>query len=59
MITLFRLVFYKMKEIKWKFILWQFADKELMELIKNPKDLEKKFIEEFAKLIHEDNKNNE
>lgn len=59
MITLFRYIFYKMKEIKWKFIFWQFADKELTELIKNPEDLEKKFIEEFAKLIHEDSKLNE
>lgn len=58
MITLFRWLFYKMKETKWKFIFWQFADKELMELIKSPEDLEKKFIEEFAKLIHEDNKLN-
>lgn len=59
MITLFRWLFYKMKEIKWKFIFWKFADKELTELIKSPEDLEKKFIEEFAKLIHENNKLNE
>lgn len=58
MITLFRYIFYKMKEIKYKFIFWQFVDKELTELVKNPEELEKKFIEEFAKLIHEDNKLN-
>lgn len=59
MITLLRWIFYKTKEIKWKFIFWQFADKELMVLIKNPKDIEKKIISEIAKLIHEDNKLNE
>lgn len=59
MITLFRYIFYKMKEIKYKFIFWQFADKELTELIKSPEVLEKKFITEIAKLIHEDNKLNE
>lgn len=59
MITLFRYIFYKMKEIKYKFIFWQFVDKELTELVKSPEDLEKKFIAEIAKLIHEDNKLNE
>lgn len=59
MITLFRWLFYKMKEIKWKFIFWQFVDKELTELVKNPEELEKKFIAEIAKLIHEDNKLND
>lgn len=59
MITLFRYIFYKMKEIKYKFIFWQFVDKELTELIKNPEELEKKFIAEIAKLIHENNKLNE
>ena len=48
-----------MKEIKWKFIFWQFADKELTELIKSPEELEKKLITEIAKLIHENNKLNE
>lgn len=59
MITLFRWIFYKMKEIKYKFIFWQFVDKELTELVKKPEELEKKFIAEIAKLIHEDNKLNE
>lgn len=59
MITLFRWVLYKTKEVKWKLVFWQFADKELTELIKTPEDLEKKFIAEIAKLIHEDNKLNE
>lgn len=57
MITLFRWFLYKTKEIKWKLIFWQFADKQLMELIKNPEELEKKFVDSFTKLIHEANTN--
>lgn len=56
MITLFRWFLYKAKEVKWKLVFWQFADKQLMELIKNQEELEKKFIAEIAKLIHENNK---
>lgn len=59
MITLFRWFLYKTKEVKWKLVFWQFADKQLTELIKNPEELEKKFIAEIAKIIHEDNKLNE
>lgn len=55
MITLFRYIFYKMKEIKWKFIFWQFADKELMELIKSPEDFEKKFMNLLVKAINNSN----
>lgn len=55
MITLFRWCIYKTKEIKWKLVFWQFADKQLTELIKNPGELEKKFIDSFAKIIHDTN----
>lgn len=55
MITLFRWILLKQKEIKWKLIFWQYADNQLMELIKNPVELEKKIIESMAKLIHESN----
>jgi hypothetical protein len=55
MITLFRWYLYKTKEVKWKLTFWQFADKQLMELIKNPEELEKKFMDSLAKVIHETN----
>ena len=58
MITLFRWVLLKQKEIKWKLAFWQFADKQLMEFIKNPEELEKKLMDSLAKLIHESNKQN-
>lgn len=58
MITLFRWWLYKTKEIKWKCVFWQFADKQLMEFIKNPEKLEEKFVDSLVKLIHESNSSN-
>lgn len=58
MITLFRWWLYKTKEIKWKCAFWQFADKQLMEFIKNPEKLEEKFVDSLVKLIHESNSSN-
>lgn len=45
-------------EDKWKLAIWQFIDRQTMELIKNPEEFEKKFMDSLAKLIHESNKNN-
>lgn len=55
MITLFRWLLLKQKEIKWKLAFWQFIDKQAVELIKNPEELEKKFVNSLTKLIHETN----
>lgn len=52
MITLFRWILLKQKEIKWKLTFYQFLDQQL----KSPEELEKKFVDSFAKLIHETNK---
>lgn len=52
MITLFRWIILKQKEIKWKLAFYHFLDQQL----KNPEELEKKFVDSFAKLIHEANK---
>ncbi|MCM1185237.1 MAG: hypothetical protein NC251_12640 [Lachnoclostridium sp.] len=46
MITLLRWMLLKQKEIKWKLAFWQFVDKQITELIKNPEDFEKKVMEE-------------
>lgn len=54
MITLFRLIRLWQLKTKWYLAFWQFADKQLMELIKNPEELEKKFIDSFTKLIHKE-----
>lgn len=57
MITLFRMVRCWQLRSKWRLAIWQFIDKQAMELIKNPEELEKKFVASFAKLIHETNTN--
>ena len=48
MITLFRWVMLKQKEIKWKLAFYQFLDQQL----KNPEELQQKLVHELAELIH-------
>ena len=55
MITLFRWYLMKTKEIKWKLAFWQFIDQQATELLKNPEDVEKKFISALAEIIHNEN----
>lgn len=55
MITLFRMIRLWQLRTKWRLAFWQFVNKEVMELIKNPEELEKKFMDSIAKLIHETN----
>lgn len=52
MITFIRWLLLKSRKIKWELALWQFADKQLTELIKNPEELEKKIIPCLAEVIH-------
>lgn len=52
MITLIRWILYKQKEIKWKCALWQFLDKELTAIAKNPEEIEKKIMPFLAELVH-------
>lgn len=55
MITLFRAIRLWQLKTKWKLAFWQFVDKQAMELIKNPEEIEKKFVDSIAKLICETN----
>ena len=55
MITLFRWILLKQKKIKWELALWQFIDKQASELLKNPEEIEKKFISALAEIIHNEN----
>lgn len=55
MITLFRMVRLWQLKTKWQLAFWQFVNKQAIELIRNPEELEKKFVDSFAKLIHEAN----
>ena len=56
MITLFRWILLKQKKIKWELSLWQFIDKQATELLKNPEEIEKKFVSAFAEIIHNEEK---
>ena len=55
MITLFRWILLKQKKIKWELSLWQFIDKQATELLKNPEEIEKKFVSALAEIIHNEN----
>ena len=56
MITLFRWILLKQKKIKWELALWQFIDKQAKELLKNPEEIEKKFVSALAEIIHNEGK---
>lgn len=58
MITLFRMIKLHQLKTKWTLAVWQLIDQKTMEFIKNPENLEKKFVDALAKLIHESNINN-
>ena len=55
MITLFRWILLKQKKIKWELALWQFIDQQAKELLKNPEEIEKKFLSALADIIHNEN----
>ena len=52
MITLFRWIILQQKKIKWELALWQFIDQQATELLKNPEEIEKKFVSVLAEIIH-------
>lgn len=52
MITLFRMMVLKYKKTKWELALWQFLDKELTAIAKNPEEIEKKIMPFLAELVH-------
>ncbi len=52
MITLFRKIRLHHIRTKWQLAMWQFIDKQLMEIIKNPEEIEKKIMPYLAELIH-------
>ncbi|WP_301093074.1 hypothetical protein [Bacteroides acidifaciens] len=55
MITLYRMIKLWQIKTKWNLAIWQFIDKQTMEIIKNPEEIEKKFVHELAKIIHDSN----
>lgn len=55
MITLFRAIRLLQLRTKWKLAMWQFIDKQLMDIIKNPEEFEKKIMPYIADIIHKTN----
>lgn len=58
MITLLRWIRLKQLSIKWKLAIMHELDKQLITLIKNPEEIEKKFIPYLAEIIHNTSQNN-
>ena len=56
MITLIRAIRLWKLRIKWRLALWQFIDKQATELLKNPEEIEKKFVSALAEIIHNEGK---
>lgn len=52
MITLIRAIRLWKLRTKWRLALWQFIDKQATELLKNPEEIEKKFVSALAEIIH-------
>ena len=55
MITLFRSIRLWQLRTKWRLAFWQFIDQQANELLKNPEEIEKKFVSALAEIIHNDN----
>ena len=59
MITLFRAIRLWQLRIKWRLAIYQFIDKQAKELLKNPEEIEKKFVSALAEIIHNSNTSKE
>ena len=55
MITLFRAIRLWQLRTKYRLALWQFIDQHAKELLKNPEEIEKKFVSALAEIIHNEN----
>ena len=55
MITLIRAIRLWQLRTKWRLALWQFVDQQAKELLKNPEEIEKKFVSALAEIIHNEN----
>ena len=58
MITLFRAIRAYQLKLKYQLAILQFVDKYVSQLIKNPEEIEKKFVSAFAELLNNTNKEN-
>ena len=56
MITLFRAIRLWQLRIKFRLAIYQFIDQQATELLKNPEEIEKKFISVLSEIIHNEGK---
>ena len=57
MITLIRAIRLWQLRTKYRLELWQIVDQQTKELLKNPEEIEKKFVSALAEIIHNENPN--
>lgn len=57
MITLIRYIILCQKRVKLKLAFYSFLEQISKEIIENNEDLQKKFIHELTKIIHNENQN--
>lgn len=57
MITLYRMIRLWQLRIKYKLVLYEMLEKGMKYISDNCEEIEKKFVHEFANIIHESNKN--
>ena len=55
MITLIRAIRLWQLRTKYRLALWQFVDQQAKGLLKNPEEIEKKFVSALAEIIHNEN----
>ena len=55
MITIIRAIRLWQLRTKWRLAMYQFVDKQMTELMKNPEEIEKKFVSALAEIIHSEN----
>ena len=55
MITLFRAIRLWQLRTKWRLAVYQFIDQQAKELLKNPEEIEKKFVSALVEIIVKQN----
>lgn len=57
MVTLYRMLKAWQIRTKWRLALWQYIDQQATEIIRNPKEFEKKLVSSITESIYNASKN--